>query len=276
MNDNILKTDSIENQTPNILFYYTGTGNSLWLARVLARKLGNTQLISMSDTARLQMVQEPASMVGLIFPVHAWGLPRRVLIFLEYLEKLRPVYCFALANHGGQVSNTLVQLGKELKQRHINLSAGWEIKMPDNYIIWSGAIPVEKQKERFLKAEEKLSDITRKVMEKSELPPEKGPLWQTILLSAIYRASYPYFPTMDKYFEVDERCNHCGICVKICPVQNISFIDKHLTWHNRCEQCLACIQWCPQESLQFGKRTKKFARYNHPEIEVKDMIISSD
>lgn len=268
-----MQTD--EKTQENILFYYSGTGNSLWLARVLARKLGNTQLISMTDNTQLLMWTKQLPTVGLVFPVHAWGVPRRVLSFLDHLEKLRPSYCIALANHGGQVSNTLIQLGKELKQRHIDLSAGWEILMPSNYIIWAGADSEEKQKDHFRKAEEKLSVIAGSIMEKAELPPEKGPLWQRILLSTLYRASFPHFPAMDKYFGTDARCNQCGICIKICPTQNIALIDGHLTWQRRCEQCLACIQWCPQESLQFGKRTQKFKRYHHPEISINDMPISS-
>ncbi|HEY8910722.1 MAG TPA: hypothetical protein VIM51_10660 [Desulfosporosinus sp.] len=31
--------------TKTTIFYYTGTGNSLWAARVLARELGNTELM---------------------------------------------------------------------------------------------------------------------------------------------------------------------------------------------------------------------------------------
>ena len=32
-----------------VIFYYTGTGNSLWIARTLAQEFGNTELISMTD-----------------------------------------------------------------------------------------------------------------------------------------------------------------------------------------------------------------------------------
>ena len=265
--------EQITDEAPNVLFYYTSTGNSLWLARLLARQLGNTKLVSMTDPGRLEEWTEPAPRVGLVFPVHAWGLPRRVLGFLEQLEKQRPAYCFALACHAGQVSNTLVQLAEALKQRELTLSAGWEFKMPDNYIIWAGALPLDKQRERFRAAATKIGVVAALIAAKTKLPPEKGPLWQRIILSALYRAAFPHFPQLDKYFNADARCNQCGLCVKICPTQNITLIDEKLTWRHRCEQCLACIQWCPQEALQFGKRTRTFTRYRHPEITVKDLII---
>ncbi len=33
----------------NIIFYYTGTGNSLWVARILAKELGDCQVQSITD-----------------------------------------------------------------------------------------------------------------------------------------------------------------------------------------------------------------------------------
>lgn len=40
----------MNHQKPKVtIFYYSGTGNSLWAARALARELGNTELISMVD-----------------------------------------------------------------------------------------------------------------------------------------------------------------------------------------------------------------------------------
>ncbi|HNX93110.1 MAG TPA: EFR1 family ferrodoxin, partial [Syntrophomonas sp.] len=91
------------------IFYYTGTGNSLWIARLLARDLGNTELISMVNPV-IHWDEIDSSVIGLVFPVHVWGVPHRVLDFLDQLSS-RPVdYIFAVANNAGQVSNTLIQL----------------------------------------------------------------------------------------------------------------------------------------------------------------------
>lgn len=253
------------------IFYYTGTGNSLWTARALARELGNTELISIVDWAgEKQMIN--SSVVGLAFPVHIWGVPRRVMDFLNDLSALSPEYIFALASNGGQVSNTLVQLQKEMASRGLKLDSGWSIVMPSNYIPWGGPGTLEEQNELFQKAGMKIAVIAEEIRNRVKKPSEKGPLWQRIVFSGIYKLTYPLVPKMDDKFWVDERCNQCGFCIKVCPSQNIHFQNDRLVWQSHCEQCLACLQWCPQEALQYGKKTPAYARYHHPEVKMKDLM----
>jgi ferredoxin len=257
--------------TRSTIFYYTGTGNSLWVARVLAQELGNTELISMVDwDVKKHVIDSPV--IALIFPVHIWGVPGRVLDFLDALKEISPSYVFAIANNAGQVSNTLVQLKKIMDSKHLALSSGWSIVMPSNYIPWGGPGSLDEQNKRFQAARIKLSSIAEQVHRRVNLPVEKGPLWQRIVFTGIYKFTFPLVPKMDDKFWVDERCNQCRLCVNICPAQNIDILNEKLLWHNHCEQCLACIQWCPPEALQYGSKTAAYARYHHPEVKAKDLM----
>ena len=101
---------------------------------------------------------------------------------------------------------------------------------------------------------------------------DRGPLWQNILFSWIYKMSYRHVSKMDKSFWADDKCNRCGICSRVCPANNIEMIDEKPAWLHRCEQCFACLQWCPQEAIQYGKRTVKYPRYRHPEVILEDML----
>ncbi|MEN6349875.1 MAG: EFR1 family ferrodoxin [Syntrophomonas sp.] len=252
------------------IFYYSGTGNSLWTARLLARELGNTDIISMVNFNK-KPHRIDATTIGLVFPVHIWGVPKRVLEFLEYLQDMSLEYIFAVAVNAGSVSNTLVQLQEALERKGLTLSGGWSIVLPSNYIPWGGPGPINKQEKLFAGARIKIADIAPKIRYRIKMPMEKGPLWKRIVLTWIYNWSFPHVPEMDKNFWVDERCNQCGLCVKLCPNQNITLIDEKLRWSSHCEQCLACIQWCPLEALQYGKKTPAYARYHHPEIKVRDL-----
>ncbi|MGE5416599.1 MAG: EFR1 family ferrodoxin [Acidobacteriota bacterium] len=253
------------------IFYFTGTGNSLWTARALARELGNTEVVSMVGWDKEQHNVE-SQVIGLVFPVHIWGVPRRVLAFLDQLPAMKAEYIFAIANNAGQVSNTLVQLDKIMDSKGLLLSGGWSVVLPSNYIPWGGPGSTEKQNELFTAARTKISSIAQGIARRIMMPVEKGPLWQRIVLTWLYKISFPHIPEMDNKFWVDERCNQCGICVKVCPSDNITLQNDKLTWQKNCEQCLACIQWCPQESLQYGKKTPAYARYHHPEIKLKDLL----
>jgi ferredoxin len=254
------------------IFYYTGTGNSLWIARKLSEALGGADVVSIPSWKKTPAKIAPSSTVGLVFPVHMWGLPRAVRGFLGTLGEMKPGYAFAVAVNAGQVSNTLVQLKRELADLAVPLNAGFGMVMPTNYIPWGGPGPKEKQNERFEKAGRKIAGIAQKIRTGGTFPVEKGPLWQRILFTGMYKMSYPHVPEMDKKFWVDEKCNRCGICEKVCPAGNIALTDGNPRWNHHCEQCLACIQWCPKEAIQYGKKTSKYERYHHPEIALKDML----
>jgi Pyruvate:ferredoxin oxidoreductase and related 2-oxoacid:ferredoxin oxidoreductases, delta subunit len=253
------------------IFYFSGTGNSLWIAQALARELGNTEVVSMVNWDKKQHIVE-SRRIGLVFPVYMWGVPRRVLEFLDQLPALNAEYIFAVANNAGQVANTLVQLDKVMQAKGLLLSSGWSVVMPSNYIPWGGPGPLEKQNELFTAAHLKISYIVQEIKRKAGKQVEKGPLWQRIIFSGLYKIGSPRIPGMDGKFWADEKCNNCGICIQLCPSNNISMHDDKLTWHNHCEQCLACIQWCPREALQYGKKTPAYSRYHHPEIKLKDLL----
>ena len=61
---------------------------------------------------------------------------------------------------------------------------------------------------------------------------------------------------------------------KVCPVNNITIIDSKPVWNHNCEQCMACLQWCPEEAVQFGKNTVGRKRYRHPEVSLKDIMVT--
>ena len=86
----------------------------------------------------------------------------------------------------------------------------------------------------------------------------------------MYKSFKPY--EKDKNFWTDEKCNGCGICLKVCPANNIKMNEGKPQWQHKCEQCVACMQWCPQKSIQYKKVTVKRGRYHHPDIEVKELF----
>lgn len=254
------------------LYYYTGTGNSLWMARQLARRLdGETEFISLGTD--YEMPDTACDRVGIVFPVHIWGLPRRVVEFVGKLSAQQSAcYMFALAINAGQVAATLQQLEKLLAAKGMTLSAGYDLAMPSNYIIWNGAQPEEKQKALFEKAARKLGLIAELVNRREAGPVETGPWWQNPFFSIANRLSGSHVPAMDKDFRLEANCNGCGVCAKVCPAGNIRMEGGHPVWQHRCEQCLACLQWCPQEAIQYGNKTAGKKRYHHPEISIADMM----
>lgn len=65
-----------------MIYYFSGTGNSRWVAEQLALK---------TNDIALNLVREPApssiegELFGLVFPVHSWGVPDPVVVFAKKL-----------------------------------------------------------------------------------------------------------------------------------------------------------------------------------------------
>lgn len=255
------------------IFFYTGTGNSLWTARKLAGFLEPSELIPLSREKK-QLNPLDADCAGLVFPVHIWGIPPPVLDFLQNWTIKPTQYIFALAVNAGQVAATLLQLQNVLSAKGLRLSSGFSIELPSNYIVWRGAVSSDQQQKKFTAALKKIESIAVIIRQKKQQPPEKGPFWQNPFFSWTYRQSFPHISKMDKSFNADEKCRACRICEKICPAHNILIVQGKPVWQHRCEQCFACIQWCPEEAIQYGKCTSSKKRYHHPDVSIKDMLDS--
>jgi ferredoxin len=67
--------------------------------------------------------------------------------------------------------------------------------------------------------------------------------------------------------EGNRKCNECGTCVKLCPMQAIPGNTPRKTIKEKCISCGRCITVCPQYSRHFGGLlykliSKKFVKAN--------------
>jgi len=255
------------------LYYFSGTGNSLKIAKDLASELGNVHLINIAKVID-QKQQIKADVIGIVFPVYIWGLPLIVERFAQQLQVSGNTYLFSVTTYGGFPANTNIQLKKIFNKKGLHLSAAWGIKMPGNYIPMYGAVSLEKQQQMFDNARTEVLEIAKKIKNSEGGSIKKnGFLTNWLFSGLIYNFSAKHIPEMAKSFWVNDKCNGCTICQKICPVGNIKMVDNKPIWDNRCEQCLACLQWCPEEAIESGKKTLGRKRYQHPKITIRDLLL---
>jgi ferredoxin len=255
------------------IFYFSGTGNCLKVARDLARELGDADIFNIAKVIDKE-IDLTADRIGIIYPVYMFGMPLIVTRFVRQLKAAQNKYIFAIATCGGKAANTLKQNAILLKSQGLKLAAGFIIKMPGNYTPLYGAIPLEKQKKMFEKEKQRVKEIAGIVKDNRQYKIEKDAFLLRGLLSIIYQLMSPKIPFLDKDFWADKKCTSCGICVKVCPVSNIKLCEGKPAWLHKCEQCFACLHWCPEEAIQYGKNTSGKKRYRNPEIKLEDLIIN--
>jgi ferredoxin len=253
------------------IYYFSGTGNSLKIARDIAARLGDTTLIPVGKA-----INEPldlsADRIGLVFPVYMWGMPDIIARFARRLTVGSDKYLFAVVNYGGFPGATLPSLAKTLKKQGSSLSASFGIKMPGNYIPMYGARPETELKTTFEKASGKVAAIVAAITKGERTKPVSSGFPLDMISSLVYAISMPRIHTMDKSFVVQDTCTSCNICFKICPVDNIKMANGRPVWQGKCEQCMACIQFCPVEAIQYGKKTPGRKRYHNPDVKVAEMM----
>ncbi len=256
------------------LYYFTGTGNSLTIARRLASLIGETELIPIPALMQGEgIINAPEGRVGICCPVYDMGIPVLVRDFLERLVVADNGYVFAVLTLGGTGAAALKLVDTGIRNRNgRGINAGFLVKMPGNFPP-IGVPPVgAKQASILEKAKNECVQIATAIRNGEE----KG-LGFTPLTSLIQFMLYGPFAknvrSSGEKFSVSEACTSCGTCALVCPTGNITMVDGHPVYANRCELCCACLNYCPVQAINlnmlFG--TEGRGRYHHPDVTPADM-----
>jgi flavodoxin len=119
----------------NAIFWFSGTGNSLYIAKQLSAQLNGLPLISMAGGLPPDGVfGGNAAKIGFVFPAYYNNLPRDVRSFIEKLDVEPDTYIFAVITMDGFGNGTLVALRKAFSAKGLKLCYGVCIHMPPNFI----------------------------------------------------------------------------------------------------------------------------------------------
>ncbi|MDD1685892.1 EFR1 family ferrodoxin [Methanoregula sp.] len=256
-----------------IVYYFTGTGNSLAAAKKIAAALGDCDLVPIALLEKnCGDIVPPADRVGIVCPVYFTGLPLIVASFVGRLDPAAAKYVFAVVTHGGGgESAALRQLDRILRKRQgRGIDAGFGVAMPGNYILMYDSPAGKDQEEILTKADNEIARITGPVSrcEKCDLPTSFVP---RLLHTLIYPWFTSHVHTDDRKFTVTGKCTSCGTCVALCPAKNIELVQGKPVWRHHCELCCGCIHLCPVQAIQAGSNTEKRLRYRNPDITIADM-----
>jgi ferredoxin len=268
----------------NVLFYFTGTGNSLAVARTIA---GATEavLVPVLREDALDCIAKDTETVGLVYPVYMNAVPRVVEQLINKMTPMPSVYFYAIATHGGVPGMAGLYLNRVFKKRNMKLDAYFELEMTNNTpkgvapkflmnLNWEGVITPEKVDKVLGKVQQATADIARTITSRQETTLHHVPsgakrvaYW---MMSLIWSMSASSNHKLD--FLLDASCTGCGTCERVCTTRRISMNQDKPQWiHSDCSFCYACFNFCPEQAIGVQHYTKKLGRYHHPEVSATDV-----
>jgi ferredoxin/flavodoxin len=268
-----------------VIYYFSGTGNSLYVARDVAEATGGI-LTPIASLVKQEIISPDADGTGIIFPVYYGDLPKIIREFAGKLENIEDKYIFAVCTFGGSAGDSLKTLRSIINSRGGELAATYAIHMPQNafYKFW------EKHEPLYRNWRKKVKKVAINTAAK-----RRGAFFRNYLFDIIFKAIQVYVapkykpafiklsgasPELsldeliqlnDTSFSVTDKCTGCGLCVKVCPVDNIELVEKKPVWQHHCQNCLACYNFCPFRAIRSGIAAKNYF-YRHPDINTKEII----
>lgn len=262
------------------VFYFSGTGNSLHVARELKQRIPEIELIPVVVTLKKDSVEVAAQMVGLVFPLHFFTIPYPVEQFIGKLNLQSVKYLFAIVTRGGSPSGVFRDVNKILSSQKKSLDAFFYIDMPNNCQCHHfETVTPEIIREVELELQQRLDHIQPIIMN-NQVSLEREQRHQSFFERYFF---FPIFKilsltwgryALNKAFYNVDKCIGCGVCKEVCPAGKITVKNGKPSWqkHIKCMFCFACINYCPVQAVQIkGFKTAALGRYHHPHINPEDI-----
>lgn len=261
------------------IYVFSATGTSLAVAEGISKEIENVEIISIPNLLnnfKESEIKIKSEKVGVIFPCYFGTMPKIVMDFIRKANVKDVNYIFGISTCGGSKGITLKALAGELKRKGKNLDYGRSLSLSGNYIVgWYYRLSYKqgnKLKNALSKLEESIVSISNDIVcEKSYI--EKGSYLQyrfSRFLSSKKIADDTR--VWDKDFSVNENCNGCSICSKVCQVNNIKMNNNKPNFQHNCQRCMACIQYCSKNAIRYKNKDINKPKYYHPEFSATKMI----
>ncbi len=252
-----------------MIFYFSGTGNSRYVAEHIAVHTGDRALDICGLNPGGSITAETADSIGFVFPVYSWGVPPVMCDFVQCLSKDivtfihdNDIPVWMVATCGDETGDAHRMFRNLLKSVNIELRGCWSVIMPNTYVLLPG-FDVDSDSLRIDKIDKARMEVRRiasRILNAEWEEKVTVGSFPTLKTRIVYPLFKKWGIKPSKWHSTDD-CTGCGACSTACPVGNISIVGSKPKWGDNCTSCLACYHVCLRHAVHYADMTGKKGQY---------------
>ena len=245
-----------------MILYFSGTGNSKYVAKRIADALGDEIVnlnarIKASDTSPIETDER----LIIVTPTYAWRIPRVVRDWLLKTELHGAKNVWFVMTCGSEIGNADKYNRELCTEKGLSCMGTTQIVMPENYIAMFSAPKTDEARKIVAQAEPSIDQAIAAIQRNQPFAPTRNNLYDRFMSGPVNPIFYKCFVKANA-FTASSACIGCGQCVKRCPMNNVALKDGKPSWGKNCTHCMACICYCPVSAIEYGKKSVGQPRYH--------------
>ncbi len=253
-----------------MVLFFSATGNTEFIARQLALKLGD-ECLNLLDRVKKNdhTVIHSEKPFIICAPVYVCEMPRFLAKYLKEQTFTGSRDVYFVFTSGGYAGISGILAKGIVRKKKMNYLGHAEFRMPRNYVANDHypMLPYDQIKERILNSARQLEAVIADIRAGRKLKARHVWLFETII-TVPFNPVWSKLKYQTKDFYTTDACVGCGKCERLCPLNNISLKDRKPVWGRACTHCMACIGNCPTEAIEYGtisrdKEKYRFSKYAH-------------
>ena len=248
------------------LFFFSGTGNTRWVAEILNKHLSQNTTVDLFDLEKeFEFDHHDYDKFIVAHPVYGAHVPRFVIERVDELipgnKKLTVIATFGYVNALGYFA--------EKKMLGRDIDAYFNVKMFNNISTPRLKTSIKAPDKRLGKKagiEAKIKNMSDLIMHGKKRIQGIGP--QLIVGIKLRKTFQPGLQAHYQTLGVDlDCCTHCGRCVRECPTHSIFEENGKYRFEATCTACMRCYNFCPVNAITINGKfadPDQYTRYTGP------------